>query len=155
MDVQLVPLLTNDLQESIHALLREYNQASNPNHFDARALPEHAPRPLNVVALDAQGEVLGGLIGETQLSWLKVSIMAVAVAQRRRGLGSRLLELAEQEAATRGCRYAYVDTMNYQSPDFYEKLGYHVAGKLEDWDSHGHIKYFFTKQLSPRAIGSE
>jgi hypothetical protein len=35
----------------------------------------------------------------------------------------------------------------YQSPDFYRKLGYQVAGKLEDWDSHEHMKYFFTKKL--------
>jgi GNAT superfamily N-acetyltransferase len=150
MDFQFVPVLTKDVQESIHVLLKEYNQASNPIFFNARALPESAPKPLNVVAFNAQGVVLGGLIGETQFAWLKVSIMAVAEAQRRHGIGRRLLELAEQEATLRGCRSAYVDTMDYQSPDFYRKLGYQVAGKLEDWDSHGHMKYFFTKKLIGR-----
>jgi GNAT superfamily N-acetyltransferase len=147
MDFQFVPLLTIDAQESIHILLQKYNQACNPIFFDERELAENAPKPLNVVALDAQGVVLGGLIAETQFAWLKVSIMAVAETQRPHGIGRRLLEMAEQEATSRGCRYAYVDTMDYQSPDFYRKLGYQVAGKLEDWDSHGHMKYFFTKKL--------
>jgi hypothetical protein len=40
--------------------------------------------------------------------------------------------------------------MDYQAPAFYQKLGYQIAGKLEDWDSLGHSKYLFTKQLNDR-----
>ena len=90
---------------------------------------------------------MGGLIGETQFLWLKISVMAVAEHSRRRGIGRRLIELAETEARDRCCRYAYVDTLDYQAPEFYRKLGYQLAGKLENWDSHGHAKCFFTKQL--------
>jgi len=57
------------------------------------------------------------------------------------------MELAEQEATARGCRYAYVDTMDYQAPTFYRKLGYQLAGQLDDWNSRGHAKCFFTKRL--------
>jgi ribosomal protein S18 acetylase RimI-like enzyme len=58
------------------------------------------------------------------------------------------MELAEREAVARGCRHAFLDTMDYQAPDFYQKLGYQIAGKLDDWDSHGHAQFLFTKQLS-------
>jgi GNAT superfamily N-acetyltransferase len=146
-DYQLLPSLPPKIQESLHALLLTYNRLNNPVFFANRELPEHASRPLYVVALDSVGYVAGGLMAETQFAWLKVSIMVVADEHQRTGIGRRLLQLAEQEALTRGCRYAYLDTMSYQAPAFYERLGYSVAGKLENWDSHGHTKFFFTKAL--------
>src|SRR4051794_38286940 len=109
MNYQLLPSLPPNMQESIHALLLAYNRLNNPVFFANRELPEHAPRPLNVVASDS-GNVLGGLIAETQFAWLKVSIMVVAHEHQLTGIGRKLLQLAEQEALARGCRYAYVDT---------------------------------------------
>ena len=99
------------------------------------------------MARDGEGLLLGGLLAETQFAWMKLSIMAVVPAARGRGVGSRLLAAAEAEAVIRGCRYAYADTMDYQAPGFYQRLGYGLAGKLEGWDSHGHAKMFFTKSL--------
>jgi ribosomal protein S18 acetylase RimI-like enzyme len=86
---------------------------------------------------------------ETQLLWLKVEILSVASQFRRQGVGSRLMAIAEAEAVRRGCKYAYVDTMEYQAPSFYQALGYQIAGRLDDWDSHGHAKYFLKKTLRP------
>jgi ribosomal protein S18 acetylase RimI-like enzyme len=147
MDFQVLTTLAPETQEAVYGMLRAYNRASSPEFYSARELPGNAPQPLNVVALDEQGIVLGGLIAETQFAWLKVFYLVVAPEHRHRGIGRRLMELAEQEATTRGCRYAYVDTMDYQAPAFYRKLGYQLAGKLDDWDSHGHAKCFFTKRL--------
>jgi ribosomal protein S18 acetylase RimI-like enzyme len=75
----------------------------------------------------------------------------VAESARRDGIGRHLMELAEREAANRGCQYAYLDTMDYQAPEFYLKLGYQIAGRLDNWDSHGHTKFFFVKRLNATA----
>jgi ribosomal protein S18 acetylase RimI-like enzyme len=147
MDFQVLKALEPETQDAIYGMLRAYNRASSPEFYSARDLPENAPQPLNVVALDEQGIVLGGVIAETQFAWLKVSYLVVATEQRHYGIGRRLMMLAEHEAGARGCRYAYVDTMDYQAPEFYRKLGYQLAGRLDDWDSHGHAKHFFTKRL--------
>ena len=63
-------------------------------------------------------------------------------------LGLALIERAEQIARERGCKYAYTDTMEYQAPGFYEKAGFRLVGTFEYWDSHGHRKFLFSKQLS-------
>jgi ribosomal protein S18 acetylase RimI-like enzyme len=147
MDYKLVAALTEETRAAVFSFLRSYNRAQNPAFFAARDLPENAPQPLNVVAFDPSGTVVGGLTAETQFAWLKVSIVAVAENARRHGVGRGLMELAEKEAVARGCRHAFLDTMDYQAPGFYQKLGYQIAGKLENWDSHGHAQFLFTKGL--------
>lgn len=146
-DISVSGDLAEDVTEAIYDVLWRYNVEQNGAFFDARERPEHAARPLFAVARDGDGQLLGGLTAETQFAWLRVSIMAVVAGERNRGTGRRLLAAAEDEAIRRGCRYAYVDTMDYQAPGFYQKLGYAVVGRLEDWDSHGHAKVFLVKRL--------
>lgn len=148
MQYKLIAPLAEALRESVNTLLRNYNRDRNGSFFTARELPENAPDLLNVIVYDSAGMVVGGVLAETQFAWLKISIMAVAERLRRRGIGRELMRIAEQEAVRRGCRYAYLDTMDYQAPDFYRKLGYQVIGEMPDWDSHGHTAYLFTKQLT-------
>jgi ribosomal protein S18 acetylase RimI-like enzyme len=52
---------------------------------------------------------------------------------RRQGLGSRLLATAEKEARQRGCRRAMLKTFSFQARTFYEKNGYRVTGRLDDY----------------------
>ena len=110
-------------------------------------LPEHQARPL-VLLVRAGDTVVGGLFAETQLSCLRISIMSVDPKWRSQGVGTALLTEAERQAVARGCQYAYVDTMEYQAPDFYLARGFQIAGEIPDWDSHGHRKFFLTKRLN-------
>jgi len=148
MSYQFIAALDETQREAISFHLRGFNRANNAAFYQARDRPENAVKPLNFLAYDAEGAIVGGLIAETQFLWLKIAVMAVAEHARRRGVGRKLVELAEQEAVARRCRHAYVDTFDYQAPDFYRKLGYQLVGKLDNWDSHGHAKCFFTKQLA-------
>jgi GNAT superfamily N-acetyltransferase len=133
--------------DAVRRWLREHNHATSPVFMAERERPEHAPRPLVILARGATG-VVGGLLAETEFAWLKISIMAVDPAWRSRGIGSALLAEAERQAAQRGCRFAYVDTMDYQAPRFYPERGYETLCCIPDWDSHGHAKLFFRKQIA-------
>jgi GNAT superfamily N-acetyltransferase len=133
--------------DAIRAWLREYNRAANPVFMAAWERPEFQSRPLVVLAREGE-TVIGGLLAATEFAWLKVSIMAVAPEQRRCGIGSALLAEAERHAVERGCRFAFVDTMDYQAPDFYPRHGYELLCRIPDWDSHGHSKLFFRKPLT-------
>ncbi|OAI57005.1 hypothetical protein AYO49_00365 [Verrucomicrobiaceae bacterium SCGC AG-212-N21] len=126
--------------------LREHNWSVNAPFMTLLQKPEHEAKPL-VLLVSENGEVIGGLFAETQLAWLRISIMSVHPDWRSRGIGTALLVEAEREALVRGCRHAYVDTMEYQAPRFYLAHGYQVVGEIPDWDSHGHRKMFFAKEL--------
>ncbi|PQO46390.1 GNAT family N-acetyltransferase [Blastopirellula marina] len=132
--------------ELIHNWLREFNWQANHAFMELATDNPNLEQPLLLIAQSDAG-VVGGLIAEKRLTWLRISIMAVAPNQRRQGIGTALLRAAEQWAAENGCRYLYVDTMQYQAPDFYRRAGFQVVGELPDWDSHGHAKFFLMKQI--------
>ena len=145
----------DELRESVHVELRAHNQTANPHYWEASGKEENDPKPLNLFAFDADDKVIGGLFGCTQFAWLKIEIMATKKIRRGHGIGTELVKRAEEIGIRRGCKYAFVDTMEYQAPAFYEKLGYDIVGQLEDWDSHGHAKFFLTKQLVQKPGFSE
>jgi GNAT superfamily N-acetyltransferase len=66
---------------------------------------------------------------------------------RDSGLGSRLMEMAEDQAKGRGCHSSYLNTFSYQARPFYERLGYVVFGTLTDFPK-GHERYYMMKRLS-------
>lgn len=96
-------------------------------HRNAAHGPEE-PRPLNVVAKDDNGQLIGGVSCRTVYQNLLVEVLWVDKAYRGTGLGRRLMEQAEQQAKSRGCLQAQVDTLSFQAPDFYQKLGFEVVG---------------------------
>ena len=126
--------------------LREHNWSANPTFMESLQQPEQQARPLILLAT-ADDRVVGGLFAETQLAWLRISIMSVDPEWRSKGIGAALLVEAERHAIARGCRHAYVDTMDYQAPHFYQTHGFNVVGEIADWDSHRHSKLLLSKRL--------
>lgn len=137
-----------DLREKMYSLFRQYNRAVNPEYWRKRDAPEHASQPLNLFAFDEVGVAIGAIFANTQFLWLKLDVMIVHDSWRGKGVGTALLARAEELATARNCTYVFVDTMENQAPGFYEKSGYTVAGKLDNWDSHGNAKFFFVKSLT-------
>ena len=96
---------------------------------------------------DGDGEVLGGLLGFTWGSWLRVDHLWIAEAERGRGWARQLMAAAEAYAIRRGCRGAHLDTYSFQARPFYEKLGYVVVGQIDDMPP-GHTAYFMEKRFA-------
>lgn len=123
--------------------LRTHNASSNPSFF---ASLRDESSPLHVFAFEDQ-MLVSGLLGSTRGAWLRIDVMATHPAHRGQGLGRSLISTAEREAAARGCRWIYADTMEHQGPDFYLKCGFTRAGHLPDWDSNGTAKILLIKQI--------
>ena len=92
------------------------------------------------------GEIAGGLIGETHWGWLYINLLFIIEELRGRGYGHQILTLAEEKARQYGAKHAYLDTFSFQAPDFYKKHGYEVFGELRDFPP-GNQRYYLTKEL--------
>ncbi|WP_144206905.1 GNAT family N-acetyltransferase [Shewanella donghaensis] len=87
-------------------------------------------KPLSVVSRDENGHILGGIAGRTIYRNFLIEVLWVDKATRGSGLGRQLMEMAEVEAIKRGCVLAQLDTLDYQAPEFYKKLGFEIAGSV-------------------------
>ena len=79
------------------------------------------------------GSVDGGLVGYTGRGWLYVELLSVPDRLRGQGVAAELLALAEEEARARGCIGAYIDTINPVACRAYERAGYTVFGRIENF----------------------
>jgi GNAT superfamily N-acetyltransferase len=104
-------------------------------------------RPVVVAITNEQGEVIGGLWGHTGYEWLFTQLLVVPASLRGGGVGRELMRIAEQEAAQRGCRGAWLDTFQFQARGFYERIGYECFAELPDYPQ-GNSRFFMKKALS-------
>ncbi|PZA09498.1 GNAT family N-acetyltransferase [Rhodopseudomonas palustris] len=121
----------------LRALIAHNEQAGGPSGFQQVCL---------VVEDPDTGETIGGLWGRIVYDWLFVELLAVPDTSRRSGLGTELLSRAEQIAKARGCAGVWLDTYQFQAPDFYRKHGYQEFGRIAD-HPRGSQRLFFLKTL--------
>jgi ribosomal protein S18 acetylase RimI-like enzyme len=112
---------------------------------DQRGGDAHA-KSLCFVLRAPDGEIVGGLVGETHWDWFYISLLIIPEDLRGRGYGHELLTQAEQEARNRGAKHAYLDTFSFQAPAFYQQHGYGVFGELHDFPV-GQTRYYMVKDL--------
>ena len=114
--------------------------------FNNEIVGDDGHTPIHIVEYDNDGNVIGGILGGTYWGWMYVDILWVDENHRKKGIGSRLLRAAEEEAIRRGCHHVHLDTMSWQAPDFYKKHGYEIIGVLPDIPG-GNQKYLLMKTL--------
>ncbi|MGA9574459.1 MAG: GNAT family N-acetyltransferase [Lysobacterales bacterium] len=107
--------------EALISELRKFNMSHMGNEKS---------KPLSVVATDDSGNLIGGVSGRTIYNQFLIELLWVGESSREQGLGRNLMVRAESEARARGCLAAQVDTLSFQAPNFYQKLGFEIAGKV-------------------------
>jgi GNAT superfamily N-acetyltransferase len=89
-------------------------------------------RPVAAVGRESC-RLVGGAIGRTEYGRLFVNALWVAPDARGRGLGTRLLESLEAEAARRGCADALLDTLLAENVAFCLARGYRVVAVVSNY----------------------
>ena len=102
---------------------------------------------LNLVLRGGQGEVEGGLLANTAWDWLMIGSLWVTDTRRGQGHGAALLHRAEAMAIERGCRFARLNTFEFEARAFYEREGYEVFHALEGFPE-GHTQFSLRKRLT-------
>ncbi|MET0845697.1 MAG: GNAT family N-acetyltransferase [Pseudomonas sp.] len=95
---------------------------------------------------DDNDEILGGLYGRVFYQWMFIELLSVPEQARGQGLGSKLMQMAEELAREKECVGIWLDTFDFQAPEFYKKLGYSELGQIVDYPP-GHKRLFFQKRL--------
>jgi len=108
--------------------------------YNHRVAPLHEVRRLACFARDASGVVVGGALGRTWGDCAEIQELWVDEAHRGARIGSRLVRAFESAAAARGCSTYYLETLDFQAPGFYEKLGYRIVFTL-DVLPHGVLRH--------------
>lgn len=107
---------------------------------------------LDIVVGDEESrEPVGGPLGHTSFGLFFLDLFYPPEALRGRGLGERIIALAEDEARRRGCTAAFVYTVTFQAPGFYERCGYRRFGEIA-CPPDGATRIFFTKSLAVGAM---
>ena len=123
--------------QEIGNLIRSYNSSK-------RETAES--EPLNLYVEDEHGQLLAGLVAETFGNWLEIEYLFVKEELRGKGIGSQLLQQAESEAKKRNCRFAFVNTYQFQAPAFYQKYGYKEVFTMKDYPYTGQ-RHYYQKEL--------
>ena len=119
--------------QEIGDLIRSYNRSK-------REAAES--ESLNLYVEDDSGQLMAGLVAETFGNWLEIEYLFVKEDLRGQGIGSQLLQQAESEAKKRNCRFAFVNTYQFQAPAFYQKHGYKEVFTLKDYPYTGQRHYY-------------
>lgn len=101
---------------------------------------------LAVFGRDETDRVVCGISGYTAWGWLYIQWLWVDENFRGQHMAGRMLDAAEQEAATRGCHGAYIDTFNPRAARTYQKQGYQTFATLTDFPP-GRDRIFLQKRL--------
>jgi GNAT superfamily N-acetyltransferase len=96
------------------------------------------------------GRIVAGISGWTWGDCCELQSLWVDPSLKGRWLGARLIAAAEAEAAARGCTQTVHFTWDFQARSLYERAGYELVGRVEDFPS-GTDVLWFRKRLGASA----
>lgn len=78
-----------------------------------------------------------------QLFWgqLHIKYLMVEKSWRNQGIGGELLKQALNYGAERKCNFAFVETLSFQAPDFYQKHGFKIELRRDGYAKNQSFYY--------------
>jgi ribosomal protein S18 acetylase RimI-like enzyme len=100
-----------------------------------------------IYVAESNEQVVGFVIVNMQGAFIGyIQTICVAAQQRRRGIGTRLIEWAEGRIFRDSPNvFICVSSFNRNACCFYERLGYSVTGELKDYIVKGHSELLLRK----------
>jgi len=109
----------------------------------------------DIKVIEAEGIVLGFICytkATLSDSYYELYWMAVRPSAQGKGLGRRLIEDMEKDIKSRGGEAILLDTSSLESHaaarHLYEKMGYKIISKIENFYSKGEHKLVYKKELN-------
>jgi len=115
--------------------------------FNARATSYFDGESYAAVRRDASGTIVAGISGYTWGGCCHVSHLWVHEALRGHGVGRALVQATEAHARRKGCGIVLLSSHTFQSPRFYERMGYVRQASIADHPV-GHANVVLAKRLT-------
>lgn len=96
----------------------------------------------SVVIKNKEAELKAVVMVSFLWNGMHIDSLWVDESVRGQNLGTKLMNMVEEEGINRGSTVSYTDTFTYQAPEFYEKLGYKLYGKLENFPENCSLNYY-------------
>jgi ribosomal protein S18 acetylase RimI-like enzyme len=93
-----------------------------------------------------QQEIVAGITGWVWASACEITTLWVHPACRGQGYGQSLLQAAEEKAKNSNCQVILISSYSFQAPEFYQKHGYELVWKLQDFPP-GHQYCYLVKRF--------
>ncbi len=119
--------LTTDVDEEDKKVLHE----GLHRHVKINVGEGYKGTKIRLVIKDQEGELIGGLSSWTTLSNLIFETLWITEKFRRKGLGRMLMLEMERIAREQGCIASQAYCFSFQTPEFFQKMGYEILGILE------------------------
>lgn len=131
----------------------EFHVENHPDPRDIEVLEAHIRREASAamglgdgvdlaIFVRVAGRVVAGISGWTWGDSCELQNLWVDPSLRGRGLATRLIAAAEAEAATRGCSQTVHFTYDFQARPLYERNGYELVGRVEDFPSGTDVLWY-------------
>ncbi|TKJ71692.1 GNAT family N-acetyltransferase [Pseudomonas sp. CFBP13508] len=135
-----IELTQNPTEEQRQAILQPLIEYNDDQTGGSKS------EPFALMVKDQNGEILGGLYGRMIFRWMFIELLSVPEQGRGQGIGSKLMAQAEALAREKNCYGLWLDTFDFQAPEFYRKLGFSQFGEIVDYPP-GHKRHYFQKRL--------
>jgi GNAT superfamily N-acetyltransferase len=145
---ELRPGVDDGLEDLLTEHLVDHNKTASPVVRERFEPDNLRPDPVAAYVVGQDGQLLAGCTGSVERvwHWLTVDLMWVAPGARGRGLGRSVLASVEEQARRLGCRWAKLNTFDFQAPAFYSGCGYEEYGREVDYPP-GHVNHLMRKDL--------
>ncbi|MFX0077753.1 MAG: GNAT family N-acetyltransferase [Candidatus Hermodarchaeota archaeon] len=100
---------------------------------------------VNLVIKNGEGQVIGGLNGSSILKAMYIDQLWIDERYRGKGYGKELMMAAERIARKDGCISSLAIVYSFQSPEFFQKLGYEIFGVSDGYPKPIKEYYFIKK----------
>ncbi len=117
--------LTPELKKHIDEGFRQYA-------IQCTGINGRAHEPISFELYD-QDNLIGCVVVELFWGQLHIKYLIVEPNYRGLGWGRKLMEYALNFGQEHGCDFAFVETMSFQAPRFYQNLGFEVELKRDGY----------------------
>ncbi|WP_311406876.1 GNAT family N-acetyltransferase [Liquorilactobacillus uvarum] len=93
------------------------------------------------------GNIIGGITGDIFGQWLEIEYLVVDEQHRGKGVGGKLLRMAEEEAQKNNCKYMFLFTFGFQGKTYYPRFGFKEVFSIRDYPITG-TEHWFIKTLN-------